>query len=145
MRSFLVSLTLVLAAAMAMPLLLSHGAEEAQPPTKGAAGIAPSYVHNVIFYLKKDTPPAKIESMLSDCHTILGKIPTVRGLWVGRPAAQATPDVAVKDYQAGLTILFDNYDGLKSYLDHPTHLKFVETYSPSIEKVLVYDFQNQMK
>ena len=124
----------------AMALLADRSAS-AQPPKKGQ----PPYVHSVVFYLKKDTPPAKIQAMIADCHSILGKIPSVRSLWVGRPADKGTPDLAVKDYQLGLMVLFDDYDGLKGYLDHPTHLKFVETYAPTFEKALVYDFQNQVK
>ena len=113
----------------------------------GQAGKAaqPPYVHNVIFYLKKDTPPAKLEAMIADCHSVLGKISGVRGVWAGRPAEKATPDFIVKDYQLGLLVLFDNYEGLKTYLDEPTHLKFVETYMPIIEKVQVYDYMNQAK
>jgi hypothetical protein len=112
-----------------------------QPAKEGK----PGFVHNVIFYLKKDTPPAKVEACIADCHKILGKITSVRGVWVGRPAQTATPELTVKDYQVGLMILFDNFEGLKAYNDDPAHMKFVETYLPSIEKVLVYDFANQAK
>jgi hypothetical protein len=98
-----------------------------------------------VFYLKKDTPPAKVEAMIADCHGMLAKIPTVRGLWAGRPADKASPNLAVKDYHVALVILFDNYDGFTTYADHPTHLKLVETYSPLFDKVLVYDFENQAK
>jgi len=105
----------------------------------------PPYVHTVVFYMKKDTPPAKVEAMIADCHSVLAKIPTVRSLWVGRPAAKGSPEVAIKDYNVALVILFDNYDGLKTYIDHPSHVKLVETYSPSFDKVLVYDFENQAK
>jgi len=141
MRKIVVMATLALTAWLAVPLWAGRAEESAQPPKTGQ----PPYVHSVVFYLKKDTPPAKVGAMITDCHDVLGKIPTVRGLWAGRPADRATPDKAVKDYQVGLVVLFDNYDGLRAYLDHPTHLKLVETYSPLFEKVLVYDFENQAK
>jgi hypothetical protein len=140
MRKIVVSAA-VLAAASLMIAIGAEKSQAAQPPKKGQ----PPYVHSVVFYLKKDTPPAKIQAMIADCHSILGKIPSVRGLWAGRPADKGTPDLAVKDYQLGLMVLFDDYDGLKAYLDNPTHLKFVETYAPTFEKALVYDFQNQAK
>jgi hypothetical protein len=63
----------------------------------------------------------------------------------GLPADKSTPKVAVTDYQVGLLVLFDNYDGLKTYLDHPLHTKYVEKHEKHIEKVLVYDFLNQLK
>jgi Stress responsive A/B Barrel Domain len=140
MRNFALTLTLVLMCCLTLPLAASR-ADDQQPPKMAPA----PYVHTVVFYLKKDTPPAKVEAMISDCHTILAKIATVRGLWVGRPAAKGTPEKALTDYSVGLTITFDNFDGLKTYLEHPTHLKLVDTYSPFFEKVLVYDFENQLK
>jgi hypothetical protein len=130
--------------ALAAGLVIRQSPARADDPQAAKSG-QPPYVHTVVFYLKKDTPPPKVEAMIADCHSILGKIPTVRGLWAGRPAAKATPDKAITDYQVGLTVLFDNYDGLKTYLDHPTHLKLVETYAPLFDKVLVYDFENQAK
>jgi Stress responsive A/B Barrel Domain len=141
MHRSLGKLALALTTAIAILQITARADDGAQPPKMGQ----PPYVHSVVFYLKKDTPPAKVEAMIADCHTILGKIPTVRGLWAGRPADKATPDRAIKDYQVGLVVLFDNYDGLKTYLDYPTHLKLVETYSPFFDKVLVYDFENQTK
>jgi hypothetical protein len=43
--------------------------------------------------------------------------------------------------------MFDDVEGLKTYLGHPMHDKFVERHLPKIdlEKLLVYDFVNQKK
>jgi hypothetical protein len=134
MRKIMLTATL----AVLLSMLIAHADEGDKTPAK-----AP-YVHSVIVYLKKDTPPAKREALIADCHKVLGKIPTVRGLWAGEPAAKGSPD-AVKDFQVGLLVLFDNYDGLKTYLDHPDHLKFVETYLPLAEKIQVYDYTDKGK
>jgi hypothetical protein len=123
---------------LTVPVLIAHADEGDKTPKK-----AP-YVHSVIFYLKKDTPPAKREAMIADCHKMLEKIPTVRGLLVGEPAEKGT-EIAVKDYSIGLLVLFDDYDGLKTYADHKDHLKFVEMYLPLCEKVVVYDFMDKTK
>jgi Stress responsive A/B Barrel Domain len=141
MRKFVVTALLAMAIGCWLSPLGGNARDAAQPPKSGQ----PPYVHTVVFYLKKDTPPAKVEAMIADCHSVLGKIPTVRSLWVGRPAAKGSPELAIKDYNVALVILFDNYEGLKTYIDHPNHVKLVETYSPSFEKVLVYDFENQAK
>lgn len=64
----------------------------------------------------------------------------MKGIRIGHPAEKATPDVAVKDYQVGLLVLFDDYEGLKTYLDHPQHVKYVDKHLKHVDKVLVYDF-----
>jgi hypothetical protein len=113
---------------------------------KAEKGSAP-YVHVVIFYLKPEAPSGAVQEMIADAHELLAKIPSVRGVQAGRPAAQATPDLAQKDYQVGLVVLFDNYDGLKTYLDHPLHTKYVEKHGKHVEmkKLQIYDFINQQK
>jgi hypothetical protein len=140
MRKIVGGTTLALVAGLAVWQWSDRTEAVTQTPKAGQ----PPFVHSVIFYLKKDTPPAKVEAMISDCHTILAKIPSVKSVWAGRPAVKGT-DITVKDYQVGLLVLFDNDAGLKAYIDHPAHLKFVETYKTAFEKVLVYDFENQTK
>jgi hypothetical protein len=103
------------------------------------------YVHAVIFYLKKDAPKDEGKAMIADAHELLAKIPTVRMVKIGPPATKGTPDVGVTDYQIGLLVLFDNYEGLKTYIDHPLHVKYVDNHKKHIEKVLVYDFENAKK
>lgn len=98
------------------------------------------YVHVVLFYLKSDASPKQAEVLMQDCQKMLGKIPNVRYVWVGPPAKQATPDVAQQDFHVGLVVLFDDYAGLKKYLDHPLHKQFVEKHNRYIERVVVHDF-----
>lgn len=112
-------------------------------PSLAAQDKDPPYVHAVIFYLKKDAPKDTVAKALVDAHELLAKVPTVRKLWVGRPAAKSTPKFAKTDYDLGLLVLFDNYDGLQKYLDHPLHTKFVDRYGPYFDVVNVYDFENQ--
>jgi hypothetical protein len=120
---------------------LSPTAIEGQQKSTGKS----PYVHSVVFYLKKDAPKGTVEELIGDSHKLLAKIPTVRGLWVGRPADKYTPKVTVTDYQVGLLVLFDDYAGLKTYLDHDLHTRYVDMHGKHLEKVLVYDFVNQAK
>lgn len=101
------------------------------------------YVHTVIFYLKKDAPAGTTEALVADCHRVLAKIKSVRGVWAGKPADKATPKFAVMDYQVGLLVLFDNADGLQTYLEDPLHEEFVKKHGQHLDKVLVYDFMSQ--
>jgi hypothetical protein len=131
----------------ALALAWVHGLVASSRADEKKADKPAPYVHVVIFHLKKDAPANAAEDLITDAHKMLAKIPTVRELRVGRPAEKATPDFAKKDYQVGLVIFFDDFDGLKTYLDHPLHLKYVEKHLKYVdEKSLgVYDFINQMK
>jgi hypothetical protein len=44
-------------------------------------------------------------------------------------------------------ILFDDFTGLKTYIDHEKHLKFVENHGKyfEMEKLQVFDFQDEKK
>ncbi len=120
---------------------LRAGADEKKPAAK-----AP-YVHTVIFYLKEDAPKGEAASLIADAHGMLAKIDTVREIRAGRPADKSTPKFAKKDYDVGLVIFFDDFDGLKTYLDHPMHQKYVEKHTKHIDakKMQVYDFIDQAK
>jgi hypothetical protein len=113
---------------------------------KASGSKAAPYVHVVIFTIKKDAPDDAADKLLADCHELLGKIPTVREIRAGKPADKST-EIAKKEYQVGLMILFDDYDGLKTYLDHKLHLQFLDRNKQYLdEKSLgVYDFINSQK
>lgn len=100
---------------------------------------APSFVHTVYFILKKDAPANEADSLIADTQKLLGKIPSVREIKAGKPAEKATP-ISAKDYHVGLLVLFDDADGLHTYVDHPLHKEYVSNHEKNLEKVLVYDF-----
>ena len=127
--------------ALILLTLLASGAAGVQAADKADA----PYVHAVIFYLKKDAPKDAAKEIIADAHAILAKIPSVRMVKAGLPAEKSTPKLAVTDYQVGLLIMVDDFNGLKAYLDHPLHLKYVEKHEKHFDKVLVYDFLNQNK
>jgi hypothetical protein len=104
------------------------------------------YVHTVFFTVKKDAPEGAADALIADAHELLEKIPSVREIRSGKPAEKSSPG-AQKSYSVGLVVLFDDYDGLKTYLDHELHLKYVERNLKNIDekKLLVYDFLNPKK
>ena len=120
----------------------ANPARTADPVEKSAA----PFVHAVIFHVNKDAPPGEVEALIADAHTLLRPIPSVRDLRVGRPAEPKT-DIAKTDFQVGLLVLFEDRQGLKTYLDHPLHLKYVEKHLKYLDKdkLAVYDFVNQKK
>ena len=70
---------------------------------------------------------------------------SARSLTAAMPAEKSTPKYARTDYHVGLLVLFDNYEGLQTYLDHPLHLKYIEKHGKYWDTVPVYDFVNQRK
>jgi hypothetical protein len=142
-------------AAALTALTLSAAAFAADPPKlepiKPSLGTDkfPSTVHFVVFRMKKDAPADAVEKVVADCHAMLEPIPSVRILKVGRPAPadQSTPKVASHDYDVALIVFFDDPAGLKTYLDHDLHQKFVKTYEPyfDMDKLQVFDFSDQKK
>jgi stress responsive alpha/beta barrel protein len=139
----LVAATMVAAIGLFALAFGTDGQAQEKKKNKGTAK-AP-YVHAVIFHFKKDSPKDAAENAIADAHKLLAKIPTVRGVWAGPPAEKSTPKFVVKDYDVGLLVLFDNYEGLQEYLDHALHTEYVEKHAKHFEKVTVYDFMNQNK
>src|SRR5579875_1592458 len=109
-------------------------------------GHAP-YAHVVVFRMKENAPKDAVEKALADCHELLAKIPSVRSVRAGRPAAKGTPDVPKMQYDFALLVLVEDADGLEAYLKHPLHLKFVEKHGPHFdrEKLQIFDFLDQSK
>ncbi|HTU23015.1 MAG TPA: Dabb family protein [Gemmataceae bacterium] len=118
----------------------------AEEPKADKKGHAP-YVHFVVFRMKKDAPKDVVEKAITDCHELLAKIPSVRSVRAGRPAAHGTPDVPKMQYDFALLVLVENAEGLQGYLKHPSHLNYVKKYERffDMEKLQVFDFLNQMK
>jgi hypothetical protein len=137
-----------LAALAVAALFAAHGAgagageKGGEKPKKAKKA---NYVHAVIFHLKKDAPKDAAKKLIQDAHNMLEKIPSVRGLWVGPPAPKdrSTPKFAVSGYQVGLLVLFDDFDGLKRYMEHALHEEFVSRHGKYWERVPVYDFINK--
>lgn len=109
------------------------------------ASAKPPYVHTVVFYMKKDAPKDEVENLIADAHRLLAKVPSVREFRIGRPAEKGTPNLAVTDFNVSFMMLFDDYAGLQEYLEHKLHVEFREKHAKHAERILVYDFVNQMK
>mgnify|MGYP000248985717 CR=1 FL=1 len=97
------------------------------------------FVHNVFFWLDGAATDQQRQELLADCSALLGRIPTVRGLWAGRPAM--TPrEVVDNSYDIGLCVVFDNAVGHDVYQEHALHKQFIAKHKPIWKRVQVYDF-----
>jgi hypothetical protein len=136
MTRFVAGLTLIVLVSAAVAQKAGEG--------KPAAG---SYVHVVLFTMKKDAPKGAIEEVIKDTHKLLAKIKSVRSVKVGRPAAKASPEFVRRNYDVALLVLVDDHKGLMAYLDDPLHVEFVCRHKKHFdtEQLRVFDFANQTK
>ena len=96
------------------------------------------FIHTVYFWLKENTPEPAREQLVNDCRAYLGRIPTVRHLWSGRPAM--TPrDVVDNSYGVGLTVVMDDRNGHDIYQQHELHKEFIARNKQHWQRVQIYD------
>ena len=96
------------------------------------------FVHNVIFYLKEDLSPEQRQKFFAAVDTLKTIQPHVK-IATGAPADTDRP-VIVKDYDYGLTCIFENIQDHDKYQEDPVHLKFLEHHKNDWAKVVIYDF-----
>jgi len=98
------------------------------------------FVHVVYFWIKPGAPDAARSNLVEDCRKYLGKIPTVRHIWTGRPAM--TPrEVVDNSYDVGLCVVLDDSPGHDVYQEHPLHKEFIARNREHWKRVQVYDFK----
>ncbi|MEQ9824376.1 MAG: Dabb family protein [Puniceicoccaceae bacterium] len=95
-------------------------------------------VHSVFFYLKPHVTEAEKADFMQGLQS-LQAIPTVRGFYVGTPAATPARPVIDSSYDAALTVLFDDVAGHDVYGPHAIHDAFISKYKHLWERVVVYD------
>jgi hypothetical protein len=94
--------------------------------------------HHVFFWLKNRDSKEDLKKLLDGLKT-LEKIPSVRKLHIGVPAATEKRPVIDDSYSASELIFFDDLAGQDIYQVHPIHKKFIEDCAHLWEKVIVYD------
>ena len=93
------------------------------------------FVHTIILKLKKDDD-AQVKKVYDEAGKTLAKIDSVRGIWIGKPAANGPPD-----YQIGVVVLLDDADALQKFLDDSLHKQFNDKMAKDWERPVVYDIQ----
>ena len=97
------------------------------------------FVHNVLFWLKKDLTKAERAAFVKGIK-MLAALPSVRNSFIGKPAKTDRP-IIDRTYSYGLTVVFDDLAGHDAYQIHPDHLKFIEKNKAKWAKVKIYDFE----
>ena len=100
-------------------------------------------VHIILFSPKSDLGPAVRRDLLASLVAASGDIPSIRRFRVGRRVKHGLPgyeQMMRDDYEFAAVIEFDDVDGLKAYLAHPSHAAIGQHFSASASKSLAYDF-----
>ncbi|MGQ9592475.1 MAG: Dabb family protein [Planctomycetota bacterium] len=95
----------------------------------------PNYVHVVLYKFRSGSSAADVEALFSDCRDLLARVPSLKGVYPGRPVPRPSSAgyPAIADYDVGVVFLFDSQKGLQDFLDHPAHRAFEEKYAARIE------------
>lgn len=97
------------------------------------------FVHTVFFWMKPGVSDADRRQLVNDCLELLGKVPTVKQIWAGRPA-QTPREVVDNSYDVGLTVILADKAGHDVYQEHPLHLDFIKRNKQNWTRVQVYDY-----
>lgn len=95
-------------------------------------------VHTVFFNFKQGVS----EDQVQKCRVAaeeLGRVDTVSAAYAGKPAATPDRPVSQRDYQLGLTLVFDSVEAHDQYQIDSIHQEFVDEFSGLWERVRVFD------
>ncbi|MEO9477621.1 MAG: Dabb family protein [Cyclobacteriaceae bacterium] len=92
-------------------------------------------MHTVLIWADNE---ADLGVLIAESTEFLEEIDEVKTYFVGTPAM--TPrDVVDNSYSVFLTMTFENQEDLKTYLDHPAHVAFLNKHKTNWDRILIYD------
>jgi hypothetical protein len=92
--------------------------------------------HIVLFKLKPEVTPGKVESMMMNTRMQLLKIPEVLNIKCGKKIDPSS------EWAFFIAVDFESMDKLAIYRDSPIHVKFVEeVIKPNITERLALDYE----
>jgi hypothetical protein len=115
---------------MALPFRVSAGGND-----------APQLVnHVVVIWMKPEfRNEAEINRLIAG-HDMLRSIPGLVSLNVGRVIPSDRP-IVDSSYDIASVFQFKSVEAMRTYLSHPTHVEFLQTYpAGKVERIQVYDF-----
>jgi len=98
-------------------------------------------IHTVYFWLKETAPQSEGQRLAQSCRDLLGKIPTVKHLYAGPPAATPKREVIDASYAVALTVVLDDLPAHDVYQEHPLHKEFIARHKEHWQRVQIYDAQ----
>lgn len=98
--------------------------------------------HIVLFRPRHGLAASDAARLLDTLQRALGAIPSIRRVSVGRRViiGRAYEQLMDRDFPFAAVLEFDSVDGLREYLEHPSHGAVGEGLFAAADEVLVYDF-----
>ncbi len=99
--------------------------------------------HLVLLKPKADLPARDRQALVAAFERAVREIPTVRAVRLGRRVRLGAgyERAASEQVEFLAVVTFDNLAGLKTYLEHPSHVELGAQFHRSLESAQVYDFE----
>src|SRR5262249_46656383 len=98
--------------------------------------------HIVMYQFRPDLKPAELQEVIDTFAALPKKIDTIIGFERGVNVSQEGKSEGFTDT---FVVTFRDEQGLKTYLDHPAHLAYVQIAKTRREKVIVFDYWTEVK
>ena len=99
--------------------------------------------HVVLFTPKPDLGEAARRALIEALVAAADDIPTIKRFRVGKRVRHGLPgyEQAMRDdYEFAAIVEFENVEGLKIYLAHPSHAIIGQHFTTSASRALAYDY-----
>lgn len=93
--------------------------------------------HVVLFQWKDSATPQQIDAVVKAFSELPAKIPQIKAYEHGH--SQSVEGLNA-DLDHAFVVTFDNFDDLRTYIDHPAHKEFVTKLRPVLERPVVVDY-----
>jgi hypothetical protein len=100
--------------------------------------------HTVLFQPDPSVGPETKAAILESLSRAMHQCPTVRTCRIGRRIRHGLPGYEQQmreDYQYLLVVEFDDIEGLRAYLEHPTHNAIGGLFTSAASASLAYDYE----
>lgn len=101
-------------------------------------------IHTVLFQPREHLTGEASEQLLEDLRQAAAAIPSIRRFRIGRRMKHGLPgyeQTMHESYAFATFIEFDDADGLKTYLQHPSHQAIGAHFTIAAQRALAYDYE----
>lgn len=99
--------------------------------------------HVVLFSPRPDLSDAQRRQVIEALTAAAGEIPTIKRFRIGKRVKHGIPgyeQLMRDDFEFAAILEFEDVEGLKTYLAHPSHTALGHHFMASATKALAYDY-----
>jgi hypothetical protein len=127
---------LLVGALIVIPFAALPGCATPATPVAELRPTRPAYISHIVLVSLLD--PADADELLEDSERMLASIPGVVSFAAG-PHLDNGRDTIIDDYDIGLYIGFDSEARYAEYVEHPSHIAYLEKWRPRVASLRIYD------